>query len=78
MRSRRIVHPEFDPGGSFSSGVMFKRVLCGSALSFRFHASSLQIEIFSFRGVRFRGVRLTYLLLAPWSLYRFFLSCVVL
>ena len=29
---------------------MFKRELCGSALSFRFHASSLQVEIFSFRG----------------------------
>ena len=46
LRHRRIVHPEFEPGGSFSSGVIFKRVLCGSTLSFRFHASSLQVEIF--------------------------------
>ena len=50
LRHRHIVHPEFDPGDSFSSGVMFKRVLCGSALSFRFHVSSLQVEIFFFKG----------------------------
>ena len=50
LRHRHIVHPEFDPGGGFSSGMMFKRVLCGSALSFRFHASSFQVEIFYFRG----------------------------
>ena len=49
LRHRHIVYPEFDPGGSFSSGVMFKRVLCGSALRFRFHVSSLQVEILSFR-----------------------------
>ena len=46
LRHRHIVHPKLDPGGSFSSGVMFKRVLCGSALSFRFHAPSLQVEFF--------------------------------
>ena len=50
LRHRHIVHPEFDPGSSFSSGVMFKRVLCGSALSFCFHACSLRVEIFFFRG----------------------------
>ena len=33
LRHRHIVHPEFDPGDSFSSGVMFKQVLCDSALS---------------------------------------------
>ena len=46
LRHCHIVHPEFDSGGSFSSGVMFKRVLCGSALNFRFYVSSLQVEIF--------------------------------
>ena len=45
LRHRHIVHPEFDSGGSFSSDVMFERVLCGSALNFRYHASSLQVEI---------------------------------
>ena len=50
LRHCHIVHLEFDSGGSFSSGVMFKRVLCVNALNFRFHASSLQVEIFSFRG----------------------------
>ena len=49
LRHRHIVHPEFDPGGSFSSDVMFKRVLSGSALSFRFHASSLKVKTFSFK-----------------------------
>ena len=49
LRHRHIVRPEFDPGGSFSSGVIFKQVLCGSGMSFRFHVSSLQVEIFSFR-----------------------------
>ena len=48
LRHRHIAHPECDPGGNFSSGVMLKRVICGSALSFRFHAFSLQVEIFSF------------------------------
>ena len=33
LRHLHIVHPEFDPGDSFSSGVMFKQVLCDSALS---------------------------------------------
>ena len=49
LRHRPTVHLEFDLGGSFFSGVMFKRMLCGSAVSFCFHASSLKVEIFSFR-----------------------------
>ena len=61
LRYSHIVHPEFDPGDSLSSGVMFKRVLCGSALSFRLQASSLQIEIFSFRGsTQFRKLLLDF------------------
>ena len=46
LRHCHIVHPEFDSGGSFSSGVMFKRVVCGIALNFRFYVSFLQVEIF--------------------------------
>ena len=46
LRHCLIVHPEFDSGGSFSSRVMFKRVVWGSVLNFRFYVSSLQVKIF--------------------------------
>ena len=48
LRHDHIVHPQFDPGGSFSSGVMFKRVLCGSALSFLFSLSRLRFFLLGF------------------------------